>query len=210
MSEAPLHNLRIGLTGGIASGKSQVADIFAARGIPIIDTDILARQVTEPGTPGLAAIAAAFGTDYLHPDGSLDRARLRSLIFTDPPSRKRLNGILHPLILEAAMNAADQAAGPYQIFAVPLLVETSFDKWVDRVLVVDCPPALQQARLISRDGETAESAGAMIAAQTSRENRLAIADDVIVNDGSLQDLETKVDRLHQLYLSLSAKGRTQS
>jgi len=210
MSEPPSHPLRIGLTGGIASGKSRVADLFAARSIPIIDTDIVARQMTEPGTPGLAAITAAFGTEYLRPDGTLDRGRLRSLIFSDPSSRKRLDAILHPLILEAAFKAADEAGGPYQIFAVPLLVETAFDKWVDRVLVVDCLPELQQTRLMSRDGETAESAGAMIAAQTSRAKRLAIADDVIVNDGSLQELEAKVERLHQLYLSLSTEGRTRS
>lgn len=207
MSESESRPMRIGLTGGIASGKSRVADLFAARGIPIIDTDIVARQVTEPGTPGLAAIAAAFGKDYLHSDGTLDRTHLRSLIFADPPSRQRLDAILHPLILEASMTAADKAEGPYLIFAVPLLVETAFNNWVDRVLVVDCPPDLQQARLMSRDSETAGSAGAMIAAQASRESRLAIADDIIMNDGSLQDLEAKVERLHQVYLSLSAKGR---
>jgi dephospho-CoA kinase len=192
--------MRVGLTGGIASGKSKVADLFAAHGVPIIDTDILARQLTEPGKPGLTAVVAAFGQEVLQPDGTLDRARLRSMVFADPAMRQRLDGILHPLILAAAMSTAAAAGGPYQIFAVPLLAETAFDKLMDRVLVVDCPVELQRQRLMSRDNESAKSADAMITAQTSREQRLKIADDVIVNDVTLQELKAAVERLHQQYL----------
>lgn len=202
MHESTSRPVRIGLTGGIASGKSKVAELFAARGIPIIDTDILARQLTEPGKPGLAAVTAAFGDGVLHPDGTLDRSRLRSMVFTDPAKRRRLDTILHPLILAAALHNAAEAGGPYQIFAVPLLTETGFDKQMDRVLVVDCPVEIQRQRLMLRDGESAQTADAMITAQASGEQRLAIADDIIVNDGSLEDLESAVERLHNQYLAL--------
>lgn len=204
MPESTSRPMRVGLTGGIASGKSMVAELFAARGIPIIDTDILARELTERGKPGLAAVVAAFGTEVLHPDGTLDRARLRSMIFADPTMRQRLDSILHPLILAAAMSEAETAGGPYQIFAVPLLAETGFDKLMDRVLVIDCPVELQRQRLIARDSESAQSAEAMIAAQASPDIRLKIADDVIVNDVSLGELEDAVERVHQQYLALSA------
>jgi len=198
--------MRIGLTGGIGSGKSKVAELFAARGIPIIDTDILARQIVEPGQPGLAAVTATFGNEVLRPDGTLDRGLLRSMIFADPAKRKQLDGLLHPLILAAAMRAGETAGGDYQIFAVPLLVETAFDKLVDRVLVVDCDPELQRQRLISRDNETEQSADAIIASQASRKERLAIADDVILNNGTLRELEAAVERLHRQYLAQCAEG----
>jgi dephospho-CoA kinase len=196
--------MRVGLTGGIASGKSMVANLFAAQGIPIIDTDLLARQIVEPGQPGLAAVVAAFGNDVLRPDGTLDRALLRSMVFADPAKRKQLDGLLHPLIMAAAMRAGETAGGDYQIFAVPLLVETAFDKLMDRVLVVDCDPELQRQRLMSRDNESAESADAIIASQATRQERLAIADDVILNDGTLRELEAAVERLHRQYLAQCA------
>ncbi len=206
MSESPSHPMRVGLTGGIASGKSQVAELFAARGIPIIDTDILARQVVEPGQPGLAAVVATFGNEVLRADGTLDRALLRSIVFGDPIKRKQLDGLLHPLILAAALRAGQTAVGAYQIFAVPLLVETGFDKMMDRVLVVDCDPELQRQRLMSRDHASAQSADAMIATQASRAERLAIADDVILNDGTLRELEAEVERLHRQYLAQCAEA----
>jgi dephospho-CoA kinase len=205
MSESASRPMRVGLTGGIASGKSVVANMFAARGIPIIDTDILARQIVEPGQPGLAAVVAAFGHDVLRPDGTLDRARLRSVVFADPAKRKQLDELLHPLIMAAAMRAGETGRGDYQIFAVPLLVETNFDKMVDRVLVVDCDPELQRQRLISRDNESAQTADAIIASQATRQERLAIADDVIRNDGTLRELEAAVERLHQQYLAQCAE-----
>ena len=175
MSESASRPMRVGLTGGIASGKSKVAELFAARGIPVIDTDILARQIVEPGQPGLAAVAATFGNAVLRPDGTLDRGLLRGMIFADPAKRKQLDELLHPLIMAAAIAAGETAGGDYQIFAVPLLVETAFDKLMDRVLVVDCDPELQRQRLMSRDNETAQSADAIIASQASRQARLAIS-----------------------------------
>lgn len=206
MSESASRPLRVGLTGGIASGKSMVANLFAARGVPIIDTDILARQIVEPGQPGLAAVVAAFGNDVLRQDGTLDRTLLRSMVFADTSKRKQLEGLLHPLIMAAALRAGETAGGDYQIFAVPLLVETAFDKLMDRVLVVDCDPELQRQRLMSRDNESAESADAIIASQATRQERLAIADDVILNDGTLRELEAGVERLHRQYLALCAEG----
>jgi dephospho-CoA kinase len=206
MSESASRPMRVGLTGGIASGKSMVANLFAAHGIPIIDTDVLARQIVEPGQPGLAAVIAVFGNDVLRPDGTLDRTLLRSMVFADAAKRKQLDGLLHPLIMAAAMRAGETAGGDYQIFAVPLLVETAFDKLMDRVLVVDCDPELQRQRLMSRDNESAESADAIIASQATRQERLAIADDVILNDGTLRELEAAVERLHRQYLAQCAEG----
>jgi dephospho-CoA kinase len=206
MSESASRPMRVGLTGGIASGKSKVAELFAARGIPVIDTDILARQIVEPGQPGLAAVAATFGNAVLRPDGTLDRGLLRGMIFADPAKRKQLDELLHPLIMAAAIAAGETAGGDYQIFAVPLLVETAFDKLMDRVLVVDCDPELQRQRLMSRDNETAQSADAIIASQASRQARLAIADDVILNNGTLRELEAAVEGLHRQYLAQCAAG----
>jgi dephospho-CoA kinase len=128
------------------------------------------------------------------------------MVFADPAKRKQLDGLLHPLIMAAAMRAGETAGGDYQIFAVPLLVETAFDKLMDRVLVVDCDPELQRQRLMSRDNESAESADAIIASQATRQERLAIADDVILNDGTLRELEAAVERLHRQYLAQCTKG----
>jgi dephospho-CoA kinase len=198
--------LRIGLTGGIASGKSAVADAFARRGAAIVDTDVIAREVVEPGRPALAAVVAAFGAEVLGPDGRLDRRALRRTVFADPEQRRRLEAILHPAIRAEMQRQAAAAAGPYVVIAIPLLVENGLQSQVDRVLVVDCPPEVQLARLLARDGETAEGARAILAAQATRDQRLAVADDVIVNDGSLADLEARVAALHRRYLELASAG----
>ncbi|MCZ8130632.1 MAG: dephospho-CoA kinase [Steroidobacteraceae bacterium] len=196
--------LRIGLTGGIASGKSAVADAFARRGIEIVDTDVLAREVVEPGTPALAAVVETFGPDVLGPDGRLDRRRLRTRVFADPAERQRLEAILHPAIRAAMRSRAAAATTPYVVIAIPLLVENGLQSQVDRVLVVDCPPELQLARLLARDGETPEGARAILAAQATREARLVEADDVVTNAGTLAELEAQVAALHERYLALAA------
>lgn len=196
--------LRIGLTGGIASGKSVVADLFSAHGVPVIDTDLVARDVVQPGEPGLQAVIDEFGSAFIKADGTLDRALLRKTVFSDPRARARLESILHPLIRAATLAQADNAGGPYQIIAVPLLAETNFADFVDRVLVVDCPVELQRERLLARDGESQATIAKILDAQATREQRLAIADDVIVNDGSLAETARAVAELHQRYLALSA------
>jgi dephospho-CoA kinase len=195
---------RIGLTGGIASGKTTVAKLFAARGVPILDTDQIARDVAEPGQPALAEVVAAFGQDILGPDGRLDRPRLRARVFADPDSRQRLEAILHPAIRAELARRAEAAGGPYQVWVIPLLVEGGQVDRVDRILVVDCPEAVQLARVQARDGETEDSARAILAAQASRAQRLAAADDVIVNDGEKAGLGPQVAALDARYRALVA------
>lgn len=195
---------RVGLTGGIASGKSLVADEFAALGVPVIDTDAIAREVVEPGEPALAAIVERFGTDMLQADGRLDRRRLRRHVFADAAERRALERILHPVIRERSLAAAAAADGPYQLLVVPLLVETEFQQLVDRVLVVDCPEALQLERLLARDGEDPEQARRILDAQLPRARRLAMADDVIDNGGSPAATRRQVARLHARYRTLAA------
>jgi dephospho-CoA kinase len=197
---------RVGLTGGIASGKSTVANLFAERGVPVIDLDRVARQVVEPGRPALAEIVAAFGDGVLGPDGRLDRVALRRRVFDDDPSRKKLETVLHPRILEATVNLAAAAGGPYQLIVIPLLVESGLVGWLDRVLVVDCPPETQLARLIARDGGDETLARGILAAQASRADRLAAAADVIVNDGPAERLAGSVARLDALYRKIAAGG----
>jgi len=199
--------LRIGLTGGIASGKSAVAGAFARLGVPIIDTDRLAREVVEPGRPALAAVVAEFGPEILGPDGRLDRRRLRALVFADAGRRRRLEAILHPAIRAAMAAEIAAVAAPYVVVAIPLLVESGQRSEFDRVLVVDCPPETQFARLVERDRETPEGARAILAAQAGREARLAAADDVLENTGSLADLDLAVRQLHERYLALAAGPR---
>ena len=194
---------RVGLTGGIASGKSTVAAAFASRGVPVIDTDQLAREVVEPGQPALAAVVAEFGADLLGPDARLDRGRLPSLVFADAARRKRLEAILHPAIRAALAARVATVTAPYVVLAIPLLVEVGLDHDVERVRVVDCPPALQMARLAARDGETSAAAAAILAAQASRDARLAAADDVLDNTGTLVALDAQVDTLHERYLELA-------
>jgi len=199
--------LRIGLTGGIASGKSAVASAFARRGVPIVDTDRLAREVVEPGQPALAAVVREFGQQVLGPDGRLDRRRLRTLVFADADRRRRLEAILHPAIRAAMAAEIAAVTAPYVVVAIPLLIESGQQAAFDRILVVDCPPEMQLARLIERDRESPEGARAILAAQAGRDARLAAADDVLENTGSLDDLDAAVRSLHQRYLDLAAGPR---
>jgi len=198
------HLFRIGLTGGIASGKSTVADLFAARGVTVLDTDLIAREVVEPGQPALARVVEAFGPGVLGPDGRLDRPALRARVFADPAARQRLEGILHPAIRAELARQSVAAGGDYQILVIPLLVEGGRVDTVDRVLVVDCPVETQLERLTARDGETAEGARRIIASQASREARLAAADDVIVNAGQPAELAAQVAALDAKYRQLAA------
>ena len=205
--------LRIGLTGGIASGKSTVADMFAQLGALIIDTDVIAREVVAPGQPALDEIAATFGESLIDDDGYLDRGALRKLVFADDEARKRLEAITHPRIQDetgrqsnqagAASRLASQTKGHYQIIVVPLLVNSSLKDILDRVLVVDCDEKTQIRRLTARDAESEDQARRMLAAQSSREERLAIADDVIRNDDSLDSTLDQVAALHEIYRSLT-------
>lgn len=199
--------LRIGLTGGIASGKSTVSRLFAALGVPIIDSDEIARDVVAPGTAGLAAIVARFGAGVLQADGSLDRRRLREIVFADAAARRDLEAITHPAIREEMDRRSARAGGAYQLLAIPLLVEGGRARGrVDRVLVVDCDEDLQVRRVMARDGSTEAQARAVLAAQASRAQRRAVADDVIVNDGDLAALRDQVEALHQRYLATARQG----
>jgi dephospho-CoA kinase len=199
--------LRIGLTGGVASGKSTVARLFAALGVPIIDTDVIAREVVAPGTPLLPRIAARFGPQALSADGSLDRAALRSIVFADPQARADLEALTHPAILKVMRARSAVASGPYQVLAIPLLLETHLEDEVDRVLVVDADEATRLRRLQARDGATLDEARAMLAAQAAREAHLAAADDVIVNDGDLAAVRDQVEALHARYVALSRQAQ---
>jgi len=195
---------RVALTGGIASGKSTVADLFAALGVPVIDTDVIAREVVEPGQPALAAVLKAFGSEVLGSDGRLDRRRLRERIFADAGARARLNAILHPAI-RAEMERQSQAAdGDYQVLVIPLLTEGGRRDHVDRVLLVDVPEALQVERLMMRDGVSREQAVASLNAQATRAARLAMADDVLRNSGQPDELRGRVAELHGRYSALAA------
>ncbi len=195
--------LRIGLTGGIASGKSTVADMFAELGVPIIDTDVIAREVVAPGEPALDEIAERFGEHMIDAAGKLDRGAMRKLVFDDATARFELEGILHPRIGAETRRQADAAGGDYQIIVVPLLTGSPLRNYVDRVLVVDCDEDVQVQRLLARDAETIEQAQRILAAQASRDERLAIADDVILNEGSLAETREAVNRLHRDYLRLA-------
>ena len=190
----------VGLTGGIASGKSLAADRLASLGAAVVDTDVISREQTAAGMPALAEIGRQFGADLIRGDGTLDRARLRKQVFADPAARKRLEAILHPRIREAAWGRAHRTPGSYLVMVVPLLVETGFTDGIDRVLVIDAPRELQMARLRDRDGFTRRQALAIFASQASRRQRRAMADDVILNDGSRRRLARKVDELHAGYL----------
>lgn len=195
--------LRIGLTGGIASGKSTVADMFAELGAPIIDTDVIAREVVEPGGAALEEIRHEFGDAVIAEDGSLDRALLRRIVFADEVARGRLESILHPRIQKAAFDQANAAGGKYQVIVVPLLTESPIRDFVDRVLVVDCDEDTQIRRLMARDGESEGQARRILAAQASRDDRLAIADDVVHNDHDVDDTQSQVDRLHRNYIAMT-------
>lgn len=200
----------IGLTGGVAAGKTEVTRRFEALGITIADADVAARAVVAPGSDGLARIVAHFGSGILLADGQLDRAALRERIFRSAQERQALEAITHPAIRELLRQTCEQADSPYAIAAIPLLTEAGGRQqypWLDRILVVDAPVAVQHARLMQRDGTTADLADRMIAAQASRAERLALADDVVVNDGHPDALQAQVERLHGAYLKLALAGQ---
>jgi dephospho-CoA kinase len=197
----------IGLTGGIGSGKSSVADLFAQRGIAIIDADAISHRLTAPGGAAIEPIRRAFGDAMISADGALDRARMRALVFQDPAAKQRLEGILHPLIGQAAQREKQAARSPYVIHMIPLLIERGNARArFDRVLVVDCPEETQIARVMRRSGLARAEVEAIMATQASRAERLAQADDIVDNSGIPAALEPQVERLHQQYLHL-AGGR---
>ena len=202
--------LVVGLTGGIASGKSLVGAMFVKLGAPLIDTDQVARDVVALGEPGLAAVAAEFGPTVLLPSGELNRPVLRSLVFANDAKRARLEAILHPLIHSRTRAKLADLERPYALVAVPLLVETSFGELVDRILVVDCPESLQLERLMRRDAIPKAEAAAMVKAQVDRATRLKAAHDVIDNSGTTDATRRQVDVLHQRYLDLAAQRARQS
>jgi len=198
---------RVGLTGGIASGKSTAAKFFGALGVPILDSDQIARDVVEPGQPPLGQLVERFGPSILTPDGHLDRPALREIVFSDPRARADLEALTHPAI-GAAMEARSAAAGgPYQILIIPLLVEKNLSAHVDRVLVVDCEEQLQLKRLRAREGSTLEQARAILNAQVPRAARLKAADDVIHNDTDMNAVREQVAALHARYLDLAQQPR---
>jgi len=198
---------RIALTGGIASGKTTVANLFAELGVPLIDTDVIARQVVEPGQPALEEVVKAFGPDVLDADGRLDRRRMRERIFSEPTARQCLEAILHPAIRAEMERQSRQAVGRYQVLVIPLLTEGKRRDHVDRVLLVDVPEELQVQRLMMRDGATHEQAQASLNAQATRAERLAMADDVVRNTGRVDDLRDEVAQLHAKYLALAEARR---
>jgi dephospho-CoA kinase len=195
---------RVALTGGIASGKSTVAELFAAQGVPVIDTDVIARQVVEPGQPALADVVGEFGPEVLDTSGRIDRRRMRERIFGDPEARRRLEAILHPAIRAEMARQSLAAKGPYQVLVIPLLTEGGNRDHVDRVLLVDVPEELQVQRLMMRDGVSREQARASLNAQATRAERLALADDVVRNTGRVDDLRQAVADLDAKYRRLAA------
>jgi dephospho-CoA kinase len=202
----PAPRLTVGLTGGIGCGKTVVADLFAARGATVIDTDAIAHSLTGPRGAAMPALLAEFGPDFATADGAMDRARMRALVFADPAARTRLEAILHPRIRAATDAAAVLATGPYTIFVVPLLIESgTWRARVARVLAIDCPEEMQVARVMARNGLAEAQVRAIMAAQVTRTERLAAADDVIENDGDIAALPAQVDRLHAIYLELAAR-----
>jgi dephospho-CoA kinase len=197
--------LVIALTGGIGSGKSSVAEIFGELGAAVVDTDAIAHALTAPGQPGAVKIGAQFGSEYLRADGSLDRDRMRELVFADPAAKKILEAILHPLIRLEVDAAVRAAQAPYVVLVVPLLVETgAYRELARRVLVVDCSEATQIARVRQRSGHSEETVRKIMASQAGRADRLAQADDVIVNDDGLEALRASSAGLHRRYLALAA------
>lgn len=197
--------LKIGLTGGIASGKSKVEREFSALGVPVVDADVVSREITLPGGEGLKALVGALGPGILAQDGALDRRRLRERLFADPALRRQVESLLHPLILTRLKARLDGLRAPYAIAVIPLLAESPASRaLVDRVLVVDCSEATQLHRLMSRDGETESQARAMLAAQAPRAARLEAADDILLNEGDEATLRHYVSHLHRFYLELAA------
>lgn len=197
----------VGLTGGIASGKTQVSNCLAELGATIVDTDTIARDVVAPGMPALTEIREHFGADVLLPGGELNRAWLRERVFADAGQRKALEAITHPRIRDEALSQAVRATGPYVVLVVPLLIESTLRSAVDRILVVDTTPENQLSRLLDRDGSSEATAKAIIAAQTDRSTRLEAADDVISNNASLAELRNAAIKLHEQYLEFAQRKR---
>ncbi len=195
--------LKIGLTGGIGSGKSTVSKLFEKLGVPVIDADVIARQIVEPGQPALNQLVQTFGNQFLTADGTLDRAKLRQLVFSDPAQKQRLEELLHPLVYRKIEEEIELLTSAYCIICVPLLLETGMTGLVDRVLVVDCALEIQIERVKQRDRLTTEQIKSIIASQVSREERLARADDVIDNSKPATQLAEQVKKLHNLYLMRS-------
>ncbi len=196
----------LGLTGGIGSGKTTVALMFEKLGATLVDTDLIAHQLTAPGGLAIPAITQTFGADYLQTDGAMNRAKMRELVFQQPTARQKLESILHPMIWQQCQLSAEQAQGSYTIFVVPLLVKSG--KWrtrVNRILVVDCPEQLQIQRVMQRNGLSQQQVMAIMQTQVSRQQRLAEADDVILNDGPLAQIQAQVQHLHQNYSELQDK-----
>lgn len=191
------------LTGGIASGKSAVSERFASLGVPIVDTDVIARELVQPGQAALTAIVNSFGEGILDEKGQLDRRRMREIVFSDPASKHRLESILHPAIGAEVKRRIFSLDAVYCILVVPLLAESGRYQWADRVLVVDVDQQTQISRVITRDKVSREQAEAILKAQSGRQQRLTLADDVILNNGSLQDLDPQVSSLHEKYLQLA-------
>lgn len=198
--------LRIGLTGGIGSGKTEASRAFSRLGATIIDTDLIARELVEPGQTALSEISATFGAQLIDASGRLDRSQLRQAVFANPEQRQKLENILHPRIRERAMALANQAETPYCILVIPLLVESALDYPLDRILVIDTPQELQYRRVAARDAVTRSEIDAILATQTSRQKRLALADDIVVNDRDLEHLHKEIKRLHDFYLTLAEAG----
>jgi len=194
--------LQVGLTGGIACGKTTVSNLFSKRGTPVIDADILAREVVVPGSRGFSKILEIFGDKALTPDGTLDRRAMRQLIFSNQEAKNRLEAILHPLIRERMLNTVDQLLNQdvaYCIKAIPLLLETKQQDSVDRILVIDCDEDTQVSRIVSRDNCTESDARKIISSQISRSQRLNSADDIVVNNTSRKQLDKQIEQLHQYY-----------
>ena len=200
----------VAITGGIGSGKTTVANRFAELGIEVVDADIIAREVVEPGTPALAAIAAHFGPDVVAPDGQLDRRRLRERIFTDSQAKEWLNALLHPLIRSEMLRQCEATRSPYCLLVVPLLVENRLTSLADRVLVIDVDEATQIERTCRRDGVSREQAQAILASQASRSERLAMADDVLDNQsGTTETIRARILALHETYLAFASQQAPQ-
>jgi dephospho-CoA kinase len=195
----------VGLTGGIGSGKTTIADMFAARGATVIDTDQIAHQLTAPNGLAIPAIRTQFGDQFLTAQGAMERAKMRDYVFADATAKARLESILHPLIRSETERAVMHASGPYVMLVIPLLVESgTWKQHLSRVLVVDCAEDLQKQRVMLRSQLTKSQVEAIMASQASRAIRLAAADDIIVNDGDMPKLEPQVERLHTLYCSLAS------
>ena len=196
----------VGLTGGIGSGKSTVADLFVEQGAALVDTDAIAHELTGPAGAAMPLLVEAFGAQVMRADGAMDRAAMRRLVFADPAAKARLEGILHPLIRQLSAERCRAATAPYVILAVPLLVESgTYRERCDRIVVVDCPESLQIERVMARNGMARDEVLAIMAAQATRSQRLAVADDVVVNNAGRTKIYAQVAELHLKYLVLSAE-----